>query len=130
MKCLTLNLKSCDRTTGIRDSIMEKQLILEGDPSKAKLMEALCHSQKRAREAEEAARQVCAENEHLVKLVFNQASQIFAYKQWLQVLQLEALYYQVNKVNSKDQEKQDQEKHDVVATYAGAFALGLSLASF
>ncbi|KAI9073229.1 hypothetical protein K1719_044838 [Acacia pycnantha] len=140
-------------TAAIHDNIMEKQQILEGDPSKAQLMEALCHSQKRAREAEEAARQAYAENEDLVKHFFKQASQVFAYKQWLQLLQLENLYFQVNKVNSKDQlistlfpmalpsmsrksrkrkqnfvrDNQDQAKPDIITTYAVAFALGLSL---
>lgn len=66
----------------------------ENDPSKAQLMEALCHSQTRAREAERAAKQACAEKEHVVKLVFRQASQLFAYKQWLQLLQLESMYLQ------------------------------------
>ncbi|XP_028767607.1 uncharacterized protein LOC114727723 isoform X2 [Neltuma alba] len=142
-------------TTAIQDNIMEEQQVPGGDPSRAELMEALCHSQKRAREAEEAARQAYAEKEDLVKLFFKQASQIFAYKQWLQLLQLETLYFQVNKVNSKDQlistlfpmalssmsrkprkrkqnfvtdsqEMQDQAKPDIT-TYAVAFALGLSL---
>lgn len=142
-------------TTEIHDESMEKQKILEGDPSRAQLMEALDHSQKRAREAEEAVRQAYAEKEDLVKFFFKQASQIFAYKQWLQLLQLETLYFQAN---SKDQlvstlfptalpskscngrktrkrkqnfggdsqEMQDQAKTDVT-TYAVAFALGLSL---
>lgn len=66
----------------------------ENDASKAQLMEALCHSQTRAREAERAAKQACAEKEHVVKLVFRQASHLFAYKQWLQLLQLESMYLQ------------------------------------
>lgn len=64
------------------------------DTSKAQLLEALCHSQTRAREAEEVAKQACAEKEHVVKLLFRQASEIFAYKQWLQLLQLENMYLQ------------------------------------
>lgn len=54
-------------------------------------MEALCHSQTRAREAEKAAQQAYEEKEHIIKLFFKQASQLFAYKQWLQLLQLETL---------------------------------------
>ncbi|EEF39038.1 uncharacterized protein LOC8263498 [Ricinus communis] len=67
----------------------------EGDPCKAQLLEALRHSQTRAREAEKVAKQACAEREHIIKLFFRQASQLFAYKQWFHLLQLESLYYQV-----------------------------------
>lgn len=59
---------------------------------KAQLLKALCYSQTRAREAENEAKKAKAENEHLVELLLRQASQLFAYKQWLQILQLEALY--------------------------------------
>ncbi|KAG8363243.1 hypothetical protein BUALT_Bualt19G0001900 [Buddleja alternifolia] len=72
---------------------------IEGDASKAQLLEALCHSQTRAREAENAAKQACAEKEHVIKLVFRQASQLFAYKQWLHLLQLENMYFQF--INNK-----------------------------
>ncbi|KAJ8748550.1 hypothetical protein K2173_003451 [Erythroxylum novogranatense] len=65
----------------------------ESDSCKAQLLEALCHSQTRAREAEKAAKQLCAEKEHLINLFFKQASQLFAYKQWFQLLQLERLYH-------------------------------------
>nr|GEV30684.1 alanine--tRNA ligase [Tanacetum cinerariifolium] len=67
----------------------------EVDPSKRKLLEALCHSQTRAREAEKAAKQAYEEKEHVVKLIFKQASQLFAYKQWLYLLQLENIYNQI-----------------------------------
>ncbi|KAL0464935.1 UNVERIFIED_CONTAM: hypothetical protein Slati_0381100 [Sesamum latifolium] len=69
---------------------------------KAQLMEALRHSQTRAREAERAATQACAEKEHVVKLVFKQAYQLFAYRQWLQLLQLENMYlhFKNNKTQS------------------------------
>ncbi|XP_062091371.1 uncharacterized protein LOC133797479 [Humulus lupulus] len=65
--------------------------------SKAQLMEALCHSQTRAREAEEAAKEAYAEKEHIVTLFFRQASLLFAYKQWFQLLQLETLCIQFKK---------------------------------
>ncbi|KAK7389791.1 hypothetical protein VNO78_25085 [Psophocarpus tetragonolobus] len=68
--------------------------------SRAQLMEALCHSQARAREAEEVAKQAYAEKEHIIALFYIQASQLFAHKQWFQLLQLEALNTQVK---SKDQ---------------------------
>ncbi|XP_071687130.1 uncharacterized protein [Rutidosis leptorrhynchoides] len=57
--------------------------------SKAEMLEALCHSQTRAREAEKAARKVYNEKEHMITLFLKQASQLFAYKQWLHILQLE-----------------------------------------
>ncbi|KAL5171598.1 hypothetical protein HKD37_16G044536 [Glycine soja] len=122
--------------------------VFEGNPNKAQLMEALCHSQTRARKAEEAAKQACAEKEHTIALFFIQASQLFAYKQWFQLLQLEALNTQVK---NKDQpistlfpwirRKPGETKlkfgyaiqemlgkpESEIATYAVAFALGLSL---
>uniref|UniRef100_A0A5B6ZM49 Uncharacterized protein n=2 Tax=Davidia involucrata TaxID=16924 RepID=A0A5B6ZM49_DAVIN len=73
--------------------------IPESDPSKAQLLEALRHSQTRAREAEKAAREANAEKEHIVKLFFRQASLLFAYKQWFQLLQLENLYFQIKNNN-------------------------------
>ncbi|KAJ0110937.1 hypothetical protein Patl1_00627 [Pistacia atlantica] len=75
--------------------ISEIRQVSENDPCKAQLMEALRHSQTRAREAETAAKQAYAEKEHILKLFFRQASQLFAYKQWFQLLQLEALYFQI-----------------------------------
>ncbi|KAI3741389.1 hypothetical protein L1987_59061 [Smallanthus sonchifolius] len=124
------------------------------DPSKRKLLEALCHSQTRAREAEKAAKRAYEEKEHVVKLIFKQASQLFAYKQWVYLLQLENLYNQIkaNKITpvlpaypwrvtrkrtrrnlrakKKTQEKQGNYvpscKHDL-GVYAVAFAVGLGL---
>ncbi|KAL6557120.1 hypothetical protein OROMI_017470 [Orobanche minor] len=71
----------------------------EGDASRAQLLEALRHSQTRARESEEVMKQACAEKEHVIKLVLRQASQIFAYKQWVRLLQLENMCIQFK--NSK-----------------------------
>ncbi|XP_019437357.1 PREDICTED: uncharacterized protein LOC109343490 isoform X2 [Lupinus angustifolius] len=65
----------------------------------AELMEALCHSQTRAREAEKAAQQAYNEKEHILTLFFRQASQLFAYKQWFHILQLENLCLQLRKKN-------------------------------
>ncbi|XAR71615.1 hypothetical protein NMG60_11017976 [Bertholletia excelsa] len=64
------------------------------DLSKTKLLEALCHSQTRAREAEKAAEQAYKEKEHIVMLFFRQASHLFAYRQWFQILQLENICLQ------------------------------------
>ncbi|GMI98973.1 hypothetical protein like AT2G46550 [Hibiscus trionum] len=69
--------------------------VTESDPSKAQLLEALRHSQTRARKAEKAAKQAYAEKEHVIKLIFKQASQIYAHKQWFKMLQLDALYLQI-----------------------------------
>ena len=67
----------------------------ESDLSKSELLEALRRSQTRAREAENMAKEACAEKEHLVKLLFKQASELFGYKQLMQLLQLEVLYLQI-----------------------------------
>ncbi|KVE13555.1 hypothetical protein Ccrd_024056 [Cynara cardunculus var. scolymus] len=57
--------------------------------SKAQLLEALCHSQTRARQAEEAAKKAYNEKEHMITHFLKQASQLFAYKQWFHILQME-----------------------------------------
>jgi len=67
----------------------------ESDLSKSELLEALRRSQTRAREAENMAKEAYAEKEHLVKILLKQAAELFGYKQWLQLLQLEALYLQI-----------------------------------
>lgn len=67
--------------------------------SKAELLEALCHSQTRAREAEEAAQKAYNEKEHMITHFLKQASHLFAYKQWLHILQLETTCMQLR--NSK-----------------------------
>lgn len=133
------------------EDVKKSQQIFDEDPSKAQLMEALCHSQTRAREAEEAAKKAYAEKEHIVTLIFKQASQLFAYKQWLQLLQLETLKNKdqpistlfpvalpwmshdgrisrkrKQKISNAKQERQVNAKCDIT-TYAVAFALGLSL---
>ncbi|KAL3622260.1 hypothetical protein CASFOL_033671 [Castilleja foliolosa] len=118
----------------------------------AQLMEALRHSQTRAREAEKAANQAHADKEHVVKFVFRQASHLFAYKQWLQLLQLENVYLQFvnNKCRSvsivfpvispqerhkswhKGSGRKKRDKHCCsqydVGKYNVVFALGLGLA--
>ncbi|KAK6142688.1 hypothetical protein DH2020_023036 [Rehmannia glutinosa] len=127
---------------------MPEMHALEDDASRAQLLEALRHSQTRAREAEQAAKQACAEKEHIVKLVLRQASQIFAYKQWLQLLQLENMYFQFQNSKSESvctadvpvistrktrkgwrnrkREKRARPRCDV-GKYAIVFALGLGL---
>ncbi|XP_010924899.1 uncharacterized protein [Elaeis guineensis] len=73
----------------------ESKQIAEGDPSRAQLLEALCHSQTRARKAEMAAQKAYDEKNHIIKLLFRQASHLFAYKQWIHMLQLESLCLQL-----------------------------------
>lgn len=72
-----------------------RQTSSDTNSSRAQLLEALRHSQTRAREAEIAAQKAYNEKEHIVKLFFRQASQLFAYKQWFQMLQLENLWLQL-----------------------------------
>lgn len=79
----------------------EKLQKLDSDLTKAQLLEALCHSQTRAREAEKAAQQANDEKEHIIKHFFRQASHLFAYRQWLQILQIETLCLQLK--NNKDE---------------------------
>ncbi|KAK2971719.1 hypothetical protein RJ640_004013 [Escallonia rubra] len=86
---------------GTANKGMAERFTSDGDSSKAQLLEALRHSQTRAREAENAAKQAYAEKEHIVKLFFRQASHLFAYRQWFQLLQLEDLYIQIK--NNKNQ---------------------------
>ena len=81
------------------DSANEKDSIKSKNDSKAELLKALCHSQTRAREAENAAQRAYNEREHLLSLFFKQAYQLFAYKQWYQLLQLENLCLQLRNKN-------------------------------
>lgn len=134
-------LQFCSSYPTIQRGVTEQ--VLEEDPSKFQLMEALCHSQTRARKAEEVAKQACAEKRHIIALFFMQASQLFAYKQWLQLLQLGALNTQLEnkdqftwqgrklgkrkqKLGNAKQEMLGKPKGDIT-TYSVAFALGLSL---
>nr|GEY23660.1 nephrocystin-3 isoform X1 [Tanacetum cinerariifolium] len=61
------------------------------------LLEALSHSERRAREAERAAQQAYNEKEKVISLFLKQASQMCAYKQWLYILQLETLCLQLRR---------------------------------
>lgn len=110
------------------------------------LLEALCHSQTRAREAEKAAQEAYNEKEHILSLFFKQASQLFAYKQWYYMLQLENLCLQLRNKNQpllnlfphrrmqlkKNRNKAEKRKINNRKCGIGkcvvAFAVGLSLA--
>lgn len=115
----------------------------DDERSKAQLLEALCHSQTRARKAEKAAQQACTEKEHIVSLFFKQASQLFAYKQWLQLLQIENFCLQLNnkdclpwspykgrpmKKGQRRAGKRSGRPSHEISKGAVAFALGLGLA--
>jgi hypothetical protein len=135
----------------MHEDVKQSQQSSQGNTSKTQLMEALCHSQTRAREAEEAAKQAYAEKEHIIALIFKQASQLFAYKQLIKLLQLETL---CNQIKNNDQStstlfpwmsyehrksrkrkqtysngRRDREgkSNCDITTYAVAIALGLSL---
>ncbi|KAL2893280.1 putative polyketide synthase 10 [Bienertia sinuspersici] len=135
-----------------KSDMPEKGTLSDNDPCKAKLLEALCHSQTRAREAEKAAKQAYTEKEHILKLFFRQASQLFAYKQWLKMLQLENLLLQTDddsppvtalpdllpwlsqkkvhkswpKVVKAKRRRRDSQENEI-GKYAVAFAVGFTL---
>lgn len=141
--------------TQMLEDVKQSQQISEGDTSKAQLLEALCHSQTRAREAEEAAKQAYAEREHILTLIFKQASQLFAYKQLIKLLQLETLCNQIKnndlststlfpvdlpwmsyerrksrkrkQTYSNGRREREGKSNCDITTYAVAIALGLSL---
>lgn len=90
---------SSSQSTDFSSSNKSCQMNSENSSSMSELLKALCHSQTRAREAEKAAQQAFSEKEHIVSLFFRQASQLFAYKQWLHMLQLENLCLQLRNKN-------------------------------
>ncbi|KAL9245426.1 hypothetical protein vseg_019084 [Gypsophila vaccaria] len=134
-----------------KDDIPEKGCIPVNDPGQANLLEALRHSQTRAREAEKAAKQAYTEKDHILKLFFKQASQLFAYKQWFKLLQLENLLlksgkqipslsspfpctskkpHSVRKTWQKSSKPKRRKRHPCrnnIGKYAAAFALGFTL---
>lgn len=73
----------------------ESNKMSENDPNRAQLLEALRHSQTRARKAEMEAQKANDEKEHIIKLLFREASHLFVYKQWFRMLQLERLCLQL-----------------------------------
>jgi hypothetical protein len=104
----SVTIQEHGRGTSFKNRTEEAASSESDDLSKSELLEALRHSQTRAREAENMAKEAYAEKEHLVKLLFKQASEIFGYKQWLQLLQLEALYLQIkNKKTENNKEKEE-----------------------
>ncbi|KAL0732214.1 hypothetical protein Bca4012_008423 [Brassica carinata] len=108
------------------------------DLSKAQLLEALRHSQTRAREAEKAAKEACAEKDRLITVLMRQAGQILAYKQWIKLLEMESLYLKMKRKEDEGEQeqiegmnlkkrKQRGKKKGEIGRYMMAFALGFSL---
>lgn len=105
-------------------------------PSRSNLLDALRHSQTRARKAEMEAQQARDENEDIIKLLFRQASHFFAYRQWLQMLQWQNLLLQhqleehsiSTRMPLKGRHKEGRKKHKCeICKFAVAFAVGLGL---
>ncbi|KAG6488068.1 hypothetical protein ZIOFF_056826 [Zingiber officinale] len=71
---------SVDRDCAENRRPESNQTTEKNDTTRARLLEALHRSQTRARRAEMSARKAYNEKEHAVKLLFRQASQLFAYK--------------------------------------------------
>ncbi|XP_074562315.1 uncharacterized protein LOC141818766 [Curcuma longa] len=82
-------LHSFDRDCAENRRPESNQTTEKNNPTRGQLLEALHHSQTRARKAEMSAQKAYNEKEHVVKLLFRQASQLFACKQWIYMLQLE-----------------------------------------
>ncbi|CAN8286053.1 unnamed protein product [Cochlearia groenlandica] len=143
------SLYGCFDSYGFRDHSVSSQTIheigpsraedsSESDLSKTELLEALRRSQTRAREAENMAKEANAEKDHLVKLLFKQASELFGYKQCIQLLQLEALYFKIKNKNNETppvsipwrkpgRKKRSKRSEESGAKYAVGLALGMSL---
>lgn len=73
----------------------ESKQILQNASERDKILEALRHSQTRAREAEVAAKKAHNEKDDIIKLLFRQASHLFACNQWLKIMQLENIILQL-----------------------------------
>ncbi|KAI3867329.1 hypothetical protein MKW98_001763 [Papaver atlanticum] len=124
----------------------------ESEQSKEQLMEALRHSQTRAREAEKARKKASSEKDQIIELIFKQASDLFAYDQWIQLLQLEStisnkrqvdqstsrtpspvvLPFNCQKGRNRKHEATEEDKqmiYDIITKNAVAFAVGLGLVS-
>ncbi|KAI3843323.1 hypothetical protein MKX03_030424 [Papaver bracteatum] len=124
----------------------------ETEQSKEQLMEALRHCQTRAREAEKARKKASSEKDQIIELIFKQASDLFAYNQWIQLLQLEStisnrsqvdkstsrtpcpvvLHFNCQKGRNRKHKATEEDKqmiYDIITKNAVAFAVGLGLVS-
>lgn len=73
----------------------ESKQTLQNALERDQILEALRHSQTRAREAEMAAKKADNEKDDVIKLLFRQASHLFACNQWLKIMQLENIVLQL-----------------------------------
>ncbi|XP_074573231.1 uncharacterized protein LOC141829586 [Curcuma longa] len=106
------------------------------DLSRSNLLDALRHSQTRARKAEMEAQKAHDDNEHIIELLFRQASHLFAYRQWLQMLQWQNLLLQhqlkdhsistTMPLKGKHKEGRKKQKCEI-CKFAVALAVGLGL---
>ncbi|XP_078439173.1 uncharacterized protein LOC144709479 [Wolffia australiana] len=118
------------------DSPLEKGLTQpETDPVRVDLLEALRRSQTRAREAEMAAQQAHIEKEKIVDLFFKQASSLFAYRQWVQMLQLENFFLRAKMRAPRSKSTPGPKKRSLgqltcgLCEYAVAVAVSVGLAA-
>jgi hypothetical protein len=92
---ITLNCRVEQDSYSPTDSTSGSRATYQNASERATLLDALQHSQTRAREAEMAAKKAYDEKGHVIKLLFRQASHLFACKQWLKMLQLENICLQL-----------------------------------
>lgn len=85
---------SCDCSADSRRTSWNGGCALSSSSDRASglLGEALCHSQTRAREAEEQVQQAFEEQERLLRLLFREASRALTYQQWVTSLQIENMW--------------------------------------
>ncbi|XP_062192722.1 uncharacterized protein LOC133896187 [Phragmites australis] len=73
----------------------ESKQTLQNVSERDRILEALCHSQTRAREAEMAAKKAHNEKDDVINLLLRQASDLFACNQCLKIFQLENMGLQL-----------------------------------
>ncbi|XP_062194967.1 uncharacterized protein LOC133898326 isoform X2 [Phragmites australis] len=73
----------------------ESKQTFQNASERGQILEALRHSQTRAREAEMAAKKANYDKDDVVNLLLRQASHLFAFNQWLKILQLENIGLQL-----------------------------------
>jgi hypothetical protein len=88
--CSAVQYFSSSSTTGL-----ESKQTLRNGSERDMILEALRHSQTRAREADMAAKKAYNEKDDVIKLLLRQASHLFACNQWLKIMQLENIVLQL-----------------------------------
>lgn len=90
---------------------------LEADyTKKSDLLDALRHSQTRARQAEKTAAIAISEKEKLLSLFLREASHLFAYQQWLRLLETEnrKLRLQLKVLQSEDKDYLNPDTYEIL----------------